>query len=147
MGCLWLGFSFMLFHGHPCGCSCGCPCGIQSTHLSGIYATTKPSLGFLGLMVIYGFLQNPSSGHIGIHASSQLCLVRVLVLLFTGIMGYSYIWIVWWTAWMLLELGISVFSAFGDWLGLVVVIFLTGGCSGSHKDTHRNTHKGAHGTT
>jgi hypothetical protein len=48
---------------------------------------------------------------------------------------------------MLLELGISVFSAFGDWLGLVVVIFLTGGCSGSHKDTHRNTHKGAHGTT
>jgi hypothetical protein len=48
---------------------------------------------------------------------------------------------------MLLELGISVFSASGDWLGLVVVMFLTGGCSGSHKDTHRNTHKGAHETT
>jgi hypothetical protein len=46
---------------------------------------------------------------------------------------------------MLLELGISVFSASGDWLGLVVVMFLTGGCFGTHMDTHRNTHKGAHG--
>jgi hypothetical protein len=45
---------------------------------------------------------------------------------------------------MLLELGISVYSASEDWHGLVVVIILTGGCSGSHEDTHRNTHKGAH---
>jgi hypothetical protein len=43
---------------------------------------------------------------------------------------------------MLLELGISVFSAFGDWLGLVVAIFLTGGCSGSHKDTHKEHPQG-----
>jgi hypothetical protein len=54
---------------------------------------------------------------------------------------------------MPLKPGISVFSAHGDWLGLVVVMILTGGCSGSHLDTrldthrntHRNTHKGAYG--
>ena len=42
---------------------------------------------------------------------------------------------------MLLKLGITVFSASGDWPGLVVVMILTGGCSGSHKNTHRDTHR------
>jgi hypothetical protein len=49
---------------------------------------------------------------------------------------------------MPLKLDISVFSAQEDWLGSVVVMILTGGCSGSHLDTHldthRNTHKGTH---